>query len=76
MSLESKILKMVAKGVQKNKVELGQELISTGLIDSISVMELIMEIKKEFGVEIPFEQIMDIFADTKTLVDFIKKNVK
>ncbi len=75
MSIETQVLATVTKIIQK-KVEINQELIVSGLIDSMSAMELIAEIDQEFGVEIPFEQILDILSNTTTLVDFVAKNVK
>lgn len=75
MSIEAKVLTIISKIAQK-PVQSGEELLSTGLIDSMSAMDLMLAIKQEFGIEVPFDQIIDIFANTDNLVSFVKNNTK
>ena len=61
MSVSNEVLALISQVAQK-QVSANEELLSTGLIDSVSAMDLVMDIKQKFDVDLPFEQLVDIFG--------------
>ena len=59
MSITNEILTLVSKAAQKQVSE-HEELLASGLIDSISAMDLMLSIQEKFNVEIPFEQVTSL----------------
>ena len=51
MSTSKQVLQLISQIVQKD-VSDSEELLSSGLIDSVSVMDLVVAIKETFHVEI------------------------
>lgn len=48
----------------------------TGILDSITIIELAVEIENEFGISIPIEEIIiDNFGSVDLLSSFIKKKL-
>lgn len=75
MTTAEKTLQLISKVAQK-KVSNSEELLSTGLIDSIGVMDLVIAIKQEFQVEIPFEEIVNIMSNTATIIEYVENHRK
>lgn len=75
MTTSEKVLQLISQIAQK-KVSNSQELLSTGLIDSIGVMDLVVAIKQEFQVEIPFEEIVNIMGNTTTIIEYVENHKK
>ena len=63
MSVSNEVLALISQVAQK-QVSANEELLSTGLIDSVSAMDLVMAIKQKFDVDLPFEQLVDILANS------------
>ena len=63
MSVSNEVLALISQVAQK-QVSANEELLSTGLIDSVSAMDLVMDIKQKFDVDLPFEQLVDILANS------------
>lgn len=75
MSISKEVLTLVSKAAQKQVSE-HEELLASGLIDSISAMDLMLSIQEKFNVEIPFEQVVNIFANTSNIIEFVERNYK
>ena len=72
MPISKEVLALVSKAAQKQV----SELLASGLIDSISAMDLMLSIQEKFNVEIPFEQVVNIFANTSNIIEFVERNYK
>lgn len=58
-------------------VELNDALWSSEILDSITIVELAVEIEKKYGIEIPFDEIIeDNFETVAKLLEFITKKVE
>lgn len=65
-------LKVTADQITENTMLFGKD--SLGL-DSVDVLELVVGIKKEFGVEIPDRQVAEkVFVSIGSIVEYIEKN--
>ena len=68
--LEERILGLVAKTALK-KVGLDEPLLESGLVDSISAVDLALQVEAEFGIEIPAEQIHEHLRTARSLVAYV-----
>lgn len=75
MSVSNEVLALISQVAQK-QVSANEELLSTGLIDSVSAMDLVMAIKQKFDVDLPFEQLVDILANSANIIQYIENNYK
>ena len=75
MSVSNEVLALISQVAQK-QVSANEELLSTGLIDSVSAMELVMAIKQKFDVDLPFEQLVDILANSANIIQYVENNYK
>ena len=75
MSVSNEVLAMISK-VEQKQVSANEELLSTGLIDSVSAMDLVMAIKQKFDVDLPFEQLVDILANSANIIQYVENNYK
>ncbi len=75
MSVSNEVLALISQVAQK-QVSANEELLSTGLIDSVSAMDLVMAIKQKFDVDLPFEQLVDILANSANIIQYVKNNYK
>lgn len=75
MSVSNKVLALISQVAQK-QVSANEELLSTGLIDSVSAMDLVMAIKQKFDVDLPFEQLVDILANSANIIQYVENNYK
>ena len=64
---ESRVLKMV-EGVTLKKVGLDEPLLESGLVDSISAVDLALQMETEFGVDMPAERIHEYMRTVRALV--------
>ena len=39
-------------------------------------MDLMLSIQEKFNVEIPFEQVVNIFPNTSNIIEFVERNYK
>ena len=42
------------------------------LLDSVSAMDLVMAIKQKFDVDLPFEQLVDILANSANIIQYVE----
>ena len=75
MSVSNEVLALISQVAQK-QVSANEELLSTGLIDSVSAMDLVMAIKQKFDVDLPFEQLVDILANSANIIQYVENNSK
>lgn len=75
MSVSNEVLALISQVAQK-QVLANEELLSTGLIDSVSAMDLVMAIKQKFDVDLPFEQLVDILANSANIIQYVENNYK
>ena len=73
MSVSNEVLALISQVAQK-QVSANEELLSTGLIDSVSAMDLVMAIKQKFDVDLPFEQLVDILANSANIIQYVENN--
>lgn len=75
MSVSNEVLALISQVAQK-QVSANEELLSTGLIDSVSAMDLVVAIKQKFDVDLPFEQLVDILANSANIIQYVENNYK
>ncbi len=75
MTISNEVLALISQVAQK-QVSANEELLSTGLIDSVSAMDLVMAIKQKFDVDLPFEQLVDILANSANIIQYVENNYK
>lgn len=75
MSVSNEVLALISQVAQK-QVSANEELLSTGLIDSVIAMDLVMAIKQKFDVDLPFEQLVDILANSANIIQYVENNYK
>ena len=75
MSVSNEVLALISQVAQK-QVSANEELLSTGLIDSVSAMDLVMAIKQKFDVDLPFEQLVDILTNSANIIQYVENNYK
>ena len=57
-----------------SRVEIDESLWESGILDSIGIVEFATEVEEEFGIEIPFDEIIVGNFETLTLLmTYIKK---
>jgi len=68
--VEERVLGLVAKATLK-KVGLDEPLLESGLVDSISAVDLALQVEAEFGIEIPAEKIHEYLHSARTLAEYV-----
>jgi acyl carrier protein len=57
------------------KLEASQDLIGTGILDSLGILQLIAYIDKVFGIEIPDEDVVyDNFMSIDSIDNYLQNN--
>jgi D-alanine--poly(phosphoribitol) ligase subunit 2 len=67
---EARVLRMVEE-VTFKKVDLDEPLLDSGLVDSISAVDLALQMEAEFGVEMPAARIHEYMQTVRTLADHV-----
>ncbi|NNF84392.1 MAG: acyl carrier protein [Deltaproteobacteria bacterium] len=77
MSVEKKVKEIVAEqlGRDANEVTDGASFIDDLGADSLDIVELVMAMEDEFGIEIPDEEAEKI-KTVKDVIEYIKANAK
>ena len=77
MSVEKKVKEIVAEqlGRDENEVTSEASFIDDLGADSLDIVELVMAMEDEFGIEIPDEEAEKI-KTVKDVIEYIKANVK
>lgn len=72
--MEKQLLNFINIGILNEIVEIGagDELLISGLVDSMNVMRLVSFIKSEFGLEVaPHEITIENFSSVNNLTQFL-----
>ena len=58
-------------------VDVDEELWESGILDSITIVELVVEIENEFNISVPFNEIVtDHFGTVSKMINFINSKVE
>ena len=70
--LQGEITKLLAGKVHVEVPSPTTDLMETGLLDSLALVELIVEIEQQFGIQIPLEEIeIDHFRSVVRIAEFV-----
>ena len=68
--LKTKLLDMV-QGITLKRVDVDEPLLESGLVDSISAVDLALQMEAEFGVPMPAERIHEYMQTVRTLAEHV-----
>lgn len=71
--MEQKILALF-ENVLSRKVEFNDELIESGILDSITAVDIVLEVQAEWGCAIPPTEVANILKTPATLAAWIEEN--
>lgn len=75
--IQSRITYILAERAHVETPSPTTDLIETGRLDSLMLVELIVGIEEEFGIQVPLEAIeIDHFRSVKSMTDFVTKQVQ
>lgn len=69
-SIERKVLELV-ESIAMRKVTPDELLLDSGLVDSISAVDLVLQVEAEMGVEIPAEKIHEHLRTARSLASYV-----
>lgn len=73
MEIENRVLRILAEINDEITKYQGDNLYKDGLLDSIQVVELVVQLEEEFSIEIdPELVIVENFSNQNTIIEFIK----
>lgn len=61
----------IVEAVALRKVNLDEPLLTSGLVDSISAVDLALQMEAEFGIKMPAEKIHECMETTRTLIGYV-----
>lgn len=61
----------IVEAVTLRKVGPDEPLLSSGLVDSISAVDLALQMEAEFGITMPAEKIHECMETTRTLIGYV-----
>jgi len=68
------ILHTQLPGEAPDKLQLDDDLIDSGILDSMGIMQLVTYLEKEYGISIPTEEIEpEQFTSVATLAAFVRE---
>lgn len=71
--MEDYLIKKI-EAISFSKVTNDEPLWNSGILDSINVIELAVELENELNIQIPFDEIiLDNFQSVTSLANYIKK---
>ena len=68
--LKNKLLDLV-QGITLRKVDVDEPLLESGLVDSISAVDLALQMEAEFGIPMPAERIHEYMRTVRTLAEHV-----
>ena len=73
--LQQQITDIFAERFETRLESLQVDLLETGLVDSVKIVELVLEIEQRFGVSLPFEELeIEDFRTVPRLAERIARN--
>lgn len=61
----------IVEGITLRKVTPDEPLLTSGLVDSISAVDLALQMEAEFGIDMPAEKIHVYMETTRTLISYV-----
>lgn len=61
----------IVEAVALRKVNPDEPLLASGLVDSISAVDLALQMEEEFGIQMPAEKIHECMETTRTLIGYV-----
>ncbi len=72
--LHNKITKLLLDRVHVEAPSIETDLMETGLLDSLTLVELMTSLEEEFGISISFDEIeLDNFRSVKRISEFVRQ---
>lgn len=76
-ALEKYILSEVIYNKRKNKIESEEDLLKSGIIDSMAIIKLVSFIQEEFNIRIDEEDLIpENFKNIKSMAKYVELNVE
>ena len=76
-SLHQRLMRLVAEKMHRELPSIDTELLDSGLIDSLALVDLLMHIETEFGVRIALDNLeLDKFRSIATIAELIAEQRK
>ena len=69
-NVETRILQML-ESITLKPVGLDEPLLDSGLVDSISAVDLALQVEAEMGIEIPAEKIHEYMRTARSLASYV-----
>ena len=76
MTTFEKLKKIISEQlyVDESKITMDSDIVEDFEADSIEMVDIVMDIEDEFGVEVP-DEILDKLVTVKDVVDYIEENM-
>ncbi|HXF82636.1 MAG TPA: acyl carrier protein [bacterium] len=73
-NLVRQIQELLAARFHAGSVDPEVDLLDSGLVDSVSLVELVMELERRFGIHLPFEELqIDDFRNVRRIADLVNR---
>jgi acyl carrier protein len=70
--LQNDILRVLTRDLNVTVAHIDAELIGTGLLDSLALVDLIAHLESQFGISIPLDCLdIDVFRSVAHIADFV-----
>jgi len=70
----NKIIELIEKYSEDDRINENTDIITSNIIDSFAIIQLIFELENIFNIKIDAEQLnIDNFKNARTIYEFIKK---
>lgn len=77
MDREAALMEFVGEELlrgRKSDLSPDEDLLSTGIIDSLGILRLVSFIEERFGIQVPDEDVVyENFSSVKALVDYLQQ---
>ena len=74
--VESRVLDLFLSRLNLEVPSLDTDLISEGLLDSLLLVEALLHIEQEFGVQVPLEELeLDTFQSVRRIADYVRSHL-
>jgi acyl carrier protein len=73
-TLHDEVVLILTRQFKIDPASLESDLIATGMLDSLAIVELALELETRFGVRIALDQLeMDAFRSASSIADFVSQ---
>lgn len=78
-SIQARCLSVIGKFVSEadelKRIEQGESIIGTGSLDSLSMVNLVVELEAEFGISVDTDDIEHLFESISSLTSYISSRL-